>query len=257
MKSVKTVFCFILFLMFVFCTYSIAEGKKSTNNDYDILYRANQAYKKGDFETAKKGYEELLLKPGIGGDIFYNLGNCYVRLGNFGKAVLNYERAKCIMGSNADLDFNLQYIRNKIEAEQNRETFSFFQWLYNFSMAEVLLPFIIINFLFWTVFILRLWIRVEWSYYLLISLCFFWFFSGVCAGSKWYLISYDKRVVVTAAETFVHAGPSAKDTTIFSLAEGAVVKYENREGEWLLIRINEEKRGWVHNKDAERVLLSQ
>ena len=255
MKSVKVVFCFILFLTFVFCTYSTAEEKKREDNDYEILYQASKAYKKGDFETAKEKYEKLTLKSNAGGDVFYNLGNCYIRLGNFGKAVLNYERAKRIMGRNADLDFNLQYIRNKLEIAKDNQTFSFFQWLYNFSTAEVLLPFIFINFFFWAVFALRLWIRAEWSFYLFISICFLWLVSGICTGAKWYLMSHDKRVVVTSAETFVHAGPSKKDTTIFSLLEGEVVKYENREGDWLLIRMNDEKRGWVDGKDAERVLM--
>jgi hypothetical protein len=41
----------------------------------------------------------------------YNLANAYARQGKIGMAVLNYERARLLSASDADLDANLNYVR--------------------------------------------------------------------------------------------------------------------------------------------------
>lgn len=258
MKYLKAMFFLIFFLIPVFYVYPAIANENTQKSGYELLSLANLAYKKGDFQSAKQYYEKLIQTVQTGGDIFYNLGNCYVRLNRPGKAILNYERAKRIMRRNADLEFNLQYIRDKIQADKDiKPRFFFFQWLGNFTRAEIIWSFMIINLMFWAVLILRLWIRVEWSFYLLLSLCFLWLISGACVLSDWYWMSHDKRAVVINSQTLVYAGPSENDTTLFSLTEGTMVKYERKEGGWLLIRMNEEKRGWARIRDVERIVLPE
>lgn len=258
MKYLKAIFYLIFFLIPVFYLCPAIANENSPKNDYELLSLANMAYKKGDFKSAKQYYEKLIQTAQTRGDVFYNLGNCYIRLNSPGKAILNYERAKRIMRRNTDLEFNLQYVRDKIQAGKDiKPRVFFFQWLRNFTKAEIIWSFMIINLLFWTILILRLWIRVEWSFYLLLSLCFLWLISGTCVLSDWYWMSHDKRAVVINSEILVYAGPSENDTTLFSLAEGTMVKYERKEGDWLLIRMNEEKRGWARARDVESIVLPE
>jgi hypothetical protein len=49
--------------------------------------------------------------PGYSAAESYNLANAYARQGKVGMAVLNYERARLLSASDADLDANLNYVR--------------------------------------------------------------------------------------------------------------------------------------------------
>jgi tetratricopeptide (TPR) repeat protein len=70
--------------------------------------QAENAYKEGNFEEAIKNYEEILKAGRESGDIYFNLGNAYYRLGKYGKAVLEYERAKAFIPRDGDLSYNLK-----------------------------------------------------------------------------------------------------------------------------------------------------
>src|SRR5262245_52421200 len=55
--------------------------------------KANQDYSEGRFQEATDGYQKLIKSGLWGANLFYNLGNAWFRLGDFGEAILNYERA--------------------------------------------------------------------------------------------------------------------------------------------------------------------
>ncbi|MEY2547835.1 MAG: hypothetical protein QOD64_417, partial [Verrucomicrobiota bacterium] len=61
--------------------------------DDDVFAKANQAYAEGRYEEAANGYESLVSSGGRHPNLFYDLGNAKYRLGDFGQAILNYERA--------------------------------------------------------------------------------------------------------------------------------------------------------------------
>src|SRR6266540_3346257 len=55
--------------------------------------KANQDYAQNNFKEAISGYETLVRSGQWSANAFYNLGNAYFREGDFGRAILNYERA--------------------------------------------------------------------------------------------------------------------------------------------------------------------
>ena len=55
--------------------------------------KANQEYAQGHFKEAISGYEALVRAGQWSANVFYDLGNAYFRTGDFGRAILNYERA--------------------------------------------------------------------------------------------------------------------------------------------------------------------
>jgi len=90
---------------------------------------ANAAFKSGDFAKAAKQYESILKSDGPSAAIYYNLGNAYQRLGEFGSAILAYERAKLITPRDPDLRANLNRAQKAVPAydaaEENRNTEAF------------------------------------------------------------------------------------------------------------------------------------
>src|SRR6266568_1333214 len=55
--------------------------------------KANQAFAQGHFKEAIANYETLIRDGQWSANVFYDLGNAYFRTGDFGRAILNYERA--------------------------------------------------------------------------------------------------------------------------------------------------------------------
>jgi tetratricopeptide (TPR) repeat protein len=54
---------------------------------------ANEAYHAGKYDEAKADYLRLVQTRQYSADLFYNLGNAWFKLGDQGRAILNYERA--------------------------------------------------------------------------------------------------------------------------------------------------------------------
>ena len=77
-----------------------------------LLFKANEAYLAGNYPEAAELYQAIDMSGHLNGNIFYNLGNCYMRLGETGKAILNYKKARLLLPRDGDLKANLQYARS-------------------------------------------------------------------------------------------------------------------------------------------------
>ena len=78
----------------------------ATKTDADSLYAAEH------YQQAAQCYESVL-KNGVSADLYYNLGNCYYRMDDMTRAVLNYERALLLSPGDRDVRLNLQMARSK------------------------------------------------------------------------------------------------------------------------------------------------
>lgn len=111
-----------------------------------ILTEADNAYQESNYSKAIKLYESYLnnLKtsdkqhPTIElSDCYYNLGNCYYRSKDWGKAVLNYQRAIRINPQNADANFNLELTRSKLKDQFSIPSEMFFlSWTKSFIQSK-------------------------------------------------------------------------------------------------------------------------
>ncbi len=65
------------------------------------------------------------------GRLFYNLGNAYFRLGDIGRAVLNYKRAALYMPNDPNLKQNLEFARSRrIDSIERRQAEKVFKTLF-------------------------------------------------------------------------------------------------------------------------------
>ena len=69
---------------------------------------ANEAYQKGKYEEAKVDYIQIAGTRQYSADLFYNLGNAWFKLGDQGRAILNYERALILNPRLEEARSNLQ-----------------------------------------------------------------------------------------------------------------------------------------------------
>lgn len=79
------------------------------------LYQlADSAYAADNFAEAAELYRQIISTEGTSPELLYNLGNCYYRLGQPGKAIVSYERALRIDPTFADARTNLAFVNSRI-----------------------------------------------------------------------------------------------------------------------------------------------
>src|SRR5438105_1332971 len=102
----------------VICTFAAASSFAQT--DFD---KANQEYAQGHFKEAIAGYGMLVRSGQWSANLFYDLGNAYFRTGDFGRAILNHERALALERHHPEAAANLQIARDEaraLEMQQSR-----------------------------------------------------------------------------------------------------------------------------------------
>src|SRR6476469_403736 len=84
--------------------------------------KANQEYAQGHFKEAIAGYEALVQGGHWNANLFYDLGNAYFRTRDFGRAILNYERALALDNHHPEATANLQIARDEARALELQPT---------------------------------------------------------------------------------------------------------------------------------------
>src|SRR5215831_4988260 len=70
--------------------------------------KANEEFAQGHFKEAIAAYEVLFRAGHWNANLFYDLGNAYFRTRDFGRAILNYERALALDNHHPEATANLQ-----------------------------------------------------------------------------------------------------------------------------------------------------
>ena len=247
----------VLILLLALHLIPSAANAKIDPSAQEDFFEANRAYKNDQFQKAVDGYLKLIENGFENGHIYYNLGNAYYRLGDLGKAILFFERARLLLPRDDDLIFNLTHARNQtVDAVDDFRTFSLtdFLGLDSFNLYEVFLVFTIINSFFFFILGIRLYKKTEWSFYLSIFLVIVIGFGGCALALKCYQFTTDDRAVVLADEVEVRAGPDPGDTALFKIHEGTIVHHERSEGDWVLLHLSKNKRGWARSNQLERIV---
>ena len=245
----------ILLLVLLFIPKGVTA--KNDQSVQEIFFEANRAYKNNQFQEAVEGYLELIENGYENGHLYYNLGNAYFRLGDLGRAILYFERARLLIPRDDDLIFNLSHARNQaVDAVGDFQPFplSNFLGLDSLNLYEAFFAFAVLNLFFFIILGTRLYKKAEWSYYLSIFLVIFIGIGGFGLVLKWYGWAADHRAVVLADEVEVRAGPDPGDTALFKIHAGTIVHHERSEGDWVLLHLSKDKRGWAEAKQLERVI---
>lgn len=79
-----------------------------------LIQQADSAYTADNFKEAADTYLHVIATEGNSATLQYNLGNCYYRLGEMGKAILAYERALRLDPTFDDAKTNLEFVNARI-----------------------------------------------------------------------------------------------------------------------------------------------
>ncbi|MBD3270969.1 MAG: tetratricopeptide repeat protein [Elusimicrobia bacterium] len=216
----------------------------------NLFRAANDQYTKGMFEEAAEIYRELTDERGIvSPEVYYNLGNTYFRLTQYGRAVLWWEKCLTLKPRDADARHNIRLVRSKLfkETEQTSAVDIIHGWLTNtISLNEISIAVLFLYCLssgIMVLFILRkkaLFLKFGIIGLLLLLV------TGI-----WAYILYDyhiqtRRAIVTAASIEVHSGPDESTSVAFTVSQAREAVLLRESGDWQEIGIPEKGlKGWV------------
>ena len=213
------------------------------------------------FAKAALRFERIVNEGGIrNGRLYYNIGNCYFRTEDLGRAILNYRRAEQYIPNDPNLRQNLDYARRKrldrIEVPERTKalkTLLFFHYdLSQRTRAGIVSVTLGAMWLLLAVRVLARASALSW----LAGVCAL--VSGLLLGSlatEWWQWRTVRPGVVTAAEVTARKGDGTSFEPAFTapLHAGSEFRILEDRGEWLEVALEDGRRCWLPKKDVERV----
>ena len=218
--------------------------------------KANEEYAAGHFKEAIDGYEALTHAGPYSANLFYNLGNAYFRTGNFGRAILNYERALALDRHHPESEANLRVVRDEARALEMQQ-----DWLQRrLQFASLNQYTVAASIAFWVAvfWIVRLFFARRRSAgavamsILLLAI----FGAAVFAGYELDNGSTGRTLaIVTGNDVTARLATADNTRSILALPPGSEIKILSVRGDWMYADLPNNLRGWIPSKDAEQVLL--
>jgi tetratricopeptide (TPR) repeat protein len=218
--------------------------------------KANQEFEQGHFKEAIASYEALVRARQWNANLFYDLGNAYFRTRDFGRAILNYERALALDNHHAEATANLQIARDEaraLELQPTRlERYLQFASINQYSVAGAVA--------FWLgIFgaVALLFARRRSGTLISLSiLCLL-----VCGTAVWAIHTLHNgskgRALAIVTGNDVQARLATADTanSVLALPAGSEIKILSTRGDWMYAALPNDLRGWIQTKNAEQVRL--
>lgn len=234
------------------CAY--AQEARKSDPSY-LFYKGNTLYEEGRYDEAIKVYEKLLHQGMESGNLYYNLGNSYVKKGLMGKAVLNYERAKRLLPRDGDLKSNYKYARSKIKAAVSNAQNPFFKRvlgeLDNFTIDETSIFISCIYTLIVILLIAGLFTPQFKKYFypaVIVALTVV-VLASYSLYSKITLLEKEAVIITDSVEAKFEPLDSA--TTHFTIYEGMKISIIQSKKDWLKIKRSDGKIGWIRMENSE------
>lgn len=223
----------------------------------------DRAYQKKEYDRAAELYEQQL-KENPSADVYYNLGNIYFRLKQWGKSVLNYERALYLEPNHEDAQCNLSIVnRRLIDRFTPRGKTFLTKWITTTMNAKSIKGWVDISFsclLFVIGFIIlfRNSVSSFWRKSAFVGGTFV--FVGFLLSSFFAFIlrnqyeNNNRAVVIAEVKTF--SNPTEKSLSDIVLHEGTTVEIVERlQDIWLCAKLPDDKIVWLKKESIEEVAV--
>ena len=240
----------------IFCILGFVTAPLVRAQSESEFAKANQEYAQGHFKEAIAGYEALVHGGQWNANLFYDLGNAYFRTRDFGRAILNYERALALDQHHPEATANLQIARDEsraLELQPTRlERYLQFASINQYSIAAAVALWLGIFGIVALIFARRR----SAALMSLSILCLL-----VCAVAVWAIHTLDNsskgRALAIVTGNDVQARLATADTanSVLALPAGSEIKILSTRGDWMYAALPNDLRGWIQTKNAEQVRL--
>jgi tetratricopeptide (TPR) repeat protein len=245
----------------VLVSLALGAGAARADRIDEAWKRGNDAYLRGDYDTAVAAYEELDRDDIISPDLFFNLGDAYFKKGALGPAIWAFERAAALDADDEDVRYNLDQTR-KLAARQARDKIEGEDrdplWIRAVTSvspsAETWIFLALYLGFFATLFARRR--ASEDARPALVAAAALLGFVTLLAGGALAGRAVLARVpfgVVLPEALAVKEGADVNYKTGFQIHAGLKVRLLERDQDWLRIRLANGLEGWVRARDVGRL----
>lgn len=216
-------------------------------------------YKANQFDVAAANYEKILAQGYRTAEIYYNLGNCYYKLNNTGKAILNFERAHKLAPEDEDITHNLKIAQLKaidklIPVPQMAITTGWNNFTTSQSSKSWGIFALIFIWIALIVFTVYLFIAKKNFVLFLSSLLLVLSIASVSLAFKQSSAEENSCEAILLVENVnVKSAPDANGTDLFTIHEGVKVQILDVVGSWNKIRLADGKVGWIEKNLFEKI----
>lgn len=230
--------------------------------DLEMEEQAEQLYAEGKYADAADAYNKILAEGMESAELYYNLGNCYYKLGENTRAILNYERSLLLDPGDAMTRYNLKMaqhaIVDKIEVLPELFLVRWYKALETYFSADqwgyISVALFIIFLVMAALFFYSPSIGVKKTGFVVGIIVFF-----LTAGSIFFAMKQSSRVsereyaIITTPSVTVKGAPDNSGTSLFLIHEGLKVRVVGELGSWYNIRLADGNEGWVVKTDLEKI----
>jgi tetratricopeptide (TPR) repeat protein len=243
-----------LFQILVLLLFALSSAKGVSNDGPsrtgdNLFAKANTEFAAGNFKAAIADYQAVVGSGEWSANLFYDLGNAYFRHGDFGRAILNYDRALRLDRHHPEADANLRIAHDQAHSLELAP--SALDRYLNFGTANFFA--VVAAIFFWLTIILLILRpgRVLWAIAGV-------FLAAICGFAAYRLENgtqgQDLAIVIAEnAEARVATVDSAR--SVLALPAGSQVVILQERGDWNYAALPNDQRGWIAANAVERVRL--
>jgi len=219
----------------------------------DVFLEGNAHYEEGRYAAAAAAYRSLLRYQIRDPVLEFNLANTEFRLGNLGRAILHYERARRLDPTDREIGANLEFARSfRYDQVEPERQVAIVRWTH--ALQDRLGP----DRQAWAL------VAVVWLIAALQAWCFSrprgwtathgWLLGALLlvlavSSASWYATLHRlegrRRAVVLEQVVEVLAGPGTNNPTLFTVHEGLGLWIRGERDEWLQVSVPNGLNGWI------------
>ena len=220
------------------------------------------AFEETDYAEALHLFMTIMNQGIDSADLYYNIGNCYFRLGEIGRSILFYKKALKLQSNLEAARRNLQYALTFTKDKQATDSEDVIRsfWVKSFDALSINLLAVLVIVFFSAIIIMICLMIIQYRQrektvpiFVTTILTFFLIIFIILSILKFRAFHDHNEAVLLSASAIGFSGPGEDFTRVFTIHEGMIFEIERQENEWSLIKLANGLGGWIQSITFERI----
>ncbi len=247
----------LLAVLLVIAVGIFAQTKES------VFEEGVKAYENSDFRTALEKFSSLVHKKIVNADLYYNIGNCYYRMDDLGRAILNYKRALRIQPGHLRAQSSLEFALTQTQDKQQHDSDDAVSGLMaRINRAISLNAIAVIAAIFLLIIVVIIAILIVFYsgreksvplFFLSIAIVLF-LIASIYGWARLRHYQDNNQAVLLADTAIGYSGPGRDYTRVFTIHEGHIFEVMKQEAEWSQVKLGNGLGGWIQSQSFEKVV---
>lgn len=226
------------------------------SND-DIFKKGVNFYANQNYQEALIYFDSLNNSGFVSTELYYNLGNCYYKKNELGKAILYFEKAKVLSPNDEDINHNIAFCNKLIRDKTGEIHESPVKKLLfgSFSANTYGILALIFSLIAATFISLKLFVTINRKIratIIIFSIIIMTSFLGLSILSNNYQ-SNARFAIIIPSKVNIYTEPKEESKVTFVLHEGSKIEIIESLNDWNKIKFGNGKIGWINASNIELI----